>query len=268
MELGTGALSWWKCYWPDLKTDGLFRRNLLLNSLRNLNIVTLTLTVWSINSGLLTSLLITHLSSSLTDALPFLNLICHSKTDAQFMQDGQKAVWSIPYVSVALFPSLKHVVTYRSSKMSSPLDWIFEIHQVWQSGFSRVYSVCCCSCWFEPEIIKIGQSSQNMYSNKRAYENFKCQYKKCLKTYWRHHVIYIYIYIYEPYTHKNGYKHTYICIYACVRVYIYIYIYIYIYEYLYVCIYICMCVYMYIHIHTCMHAKTLAIKNHSNYKHS
>ena len=31
---------------------------------------------------------------------------------------------------------------------------------------SRVYSNCCCSCWFEPEIIKIGQSSHKMYSNK------------------------------------------------------------------------------------------------------
>ena len=30
---------------------------------------------------------------------------------------------------------------------------------------SRVYSNCCCSCWFEPEIIKIGQSSHKMYSN-------------------------------------------------------------------------------------------------------
>ena len=29
------------------------------------------------------------------------------KTDARFMQDGQKAVWSIPYVSMAFFPSLK-----------------------------------------------------------------------------------------------------------------------------------------------------------------
>ena len=49
--------------------------------------------------------------------------------------------------------------------MSSRPDCIFEIHQLWQSGFSRVYSNCCCSCWFEPEIIKIGQSSQKMYSN-------------------------------------------------------------------------------------------------------
>ena len=28
-----------------------------------------------------------------------------------------------------------------------------------------MYSNCCCSCWFEAEIIKIGQSSHNMYSS-------------------------------------------------------------------------------------------------------
>ena len=64
------------------------------------------------------------------------------------------------------FPSLKqNFIAYRSSKVSSRPDWIFEIHQPWQSGFSRVYSNCFCSCWFEPEIIKIGQSSHKMYSN-------------------------------------------------------------------------------------------------------
>ena len=107
-----------------------------------------------------------HLSSSLTDSLPSLNLLCHSKTDARFMQEGRKAVWRIPYVSVVFFPSLKHTfIAYYSFKVSWHPDCIFEIHQRWQSGFSRVYSDCCCSCWFEPEIIKIGRSSHNMYSN-------------------------------------------------------------------------------------------------------
>ena len=33
------------------------------------------------------------------------------------MQDGRKAVWSIPYVSEVFFPSLKHnFIAYRSSK--------------------------------------------------------------------------------------------------------------------------------------------------------
>ena len=53
------------------------------------------------------------------------------------------------------FPSLKRkFIAYRSSKVSSRPDCIFEIHQLWQSGFSRVYSKCYRSCWFELEIIK------------------------------------------------------------------------------------------------------------------
>ena len=134
----------------------------------NLNIVTLTLTLtlWSIKSGLLTYVLLLHLSSSLINSLPTLNLLCRSKTDAKLMQDGQKGVWSIPYVSVDFFPSLKqHFMAYHSSKVSSRSDCFFEIHQVWQSGFSRVYSNCCCSCSFEAEIIKIDQSSHKMCSN-------------------------------------------------------------------------------------------------------
>ena len=52
---------------------------------------------------------------------------------------------------------------------SSRPDCIFEIHQLWQSGFSRMYSNSCCSCWFEPKIIKISQTSYKMYSNKILY---------------------------------------------------------------------------------------------------
>ena len=64
------------------------------------------------------------------------------------------------------FPSLKqNFIAYRSSKVSSRPDWIFEIHQQWQSGFSRVYSNCCYSSSFEAEIIKIDQSSHKMYNN-------------------------------------------------------------------------------------------------------
>ena len=78
------------------------------------------------------------------------------------MQDYPKAVWGIPYVSVVFFPSLKQTfIAYRSSKVS---DCIFEIHQLWQSGFSRVYSNYC-SCSVEPKIIKTGQSSHKMYNN-------------------------------------------------------------------------------------------------------
>ena len=71
------------------------------------------------------------------------------------MQDAPNVVWSIPYVSVLFFPILKYnFIAYLSSKVSSRPDCIFEIHQQLQSGFTRVYSDCCCSCSFEPEIIK------------------------------------------------------------------------------------------------------------------
>ena len=65
--------------------------------------------------------------------------------------------------------------------------------------FSRVYCNCCCSCSFEAEVIKTGQSSHKMYSNKIL--NFQesmailnaCTKKSgnLLKTPY----IYIYIYI-------------------------------------------------------------------------
>ena len=82
------------------------------------------------------------------------------------MQDAPKTVWSIPYVSVTFFQSLKqNFIEYRSFNVSSRSDCIFEIHQLWQSGFSRVCSNCCCSCSFQPEILKISQSSHKVYSN-------------------------------------------------------------------------------------------------------
>ena len=135
----------------------------------------------------MTSLLLPHLSSSLTDSLPFLNLLCYSKTDARFMQDGRKAVWSIPYVSVAFFPSLKqNFISNRSSKVSSRPDYIFEIQQLLQSGFSRVYSNSYCSCSFEPEIIKIGQSSHNMYSNNIVnFQESTTILNACTKKVWK-----------------------------------------------------------------------------------
>ena len=161
--------------------------------------------IWPINSSVLTSLLLPHLSSSLTNSLPSLNLLCHSKTDARFMQDGRKAVWSIPNVSVAFFPSLKqNFIAYRSSKVS---DCIFEIHQLWQLGYCWVYSNCCSSSSFEPEIIEIGQSSHKIYSNNILNyfnDNLNACTKNLLKaprivasTSEEHHNIYIYIYIYN-----------------------------------------------------------------------
>ena len=149
--------------------------------------------------------------------IPSLNLFCHSKTDARFMQNDWKAVWSIPYISLAFFPCLKqNFIAYHSSKVS---DCIFEIHQLWKSGFSRVYSNSYCSCSFEPEIIRIGQSSHKMYSNNIL--NFQeptsilnaCTKKACK-------LIECTIYIY---THTHTYIYTPTYIYTHIYIYVYVY---------------------------------------------
>ena len=87
---------------------------------------------------------------------------------------------------------------------------IFEIQQLWQSGFSRVYSNCCCSCSFEPEIINIGQSSHKMYStNILNFQESMTILNACTKKVWKliECTIYIYIYIYI-------YIHVCVCMYT------------------------------------------------------
>ena len=152
-------------------------------------IVTLTLTLWPINSGVLTSLLLPHLSSCLTDSLESLmplKIWCA-------MQDGRKAVLSIPYVSVAFFQSSKqNFIAYLSSEVSCRLDCIFEIHQLWQSGFSRVYSNPCCSYSFKPEIIKlvshlIRRIAITYWMFKSLWQ-FKMPVQKSMEHYWMHRV--------------------------------------------------------------------------------
>ena len=102
------------------------------------------------------------------------------------MQDGQKAVWSIPYVSVAFFPSLKqNFIAYCASKMLSHPDCIFEIHQLWQSGFSRVYSNSCCSCSLVSHLIRYLAIT---YWNFKSLRQFKMPVQKSLETYWMHHI--------------------------------------------------------------------------------
>ena len=86
-----------------------------------------------------------------------------------------------------IFPSLKqNFIAYRSSKVSSHPDCIFEIHQLWKSGFSRVYSNCCCSCSFKPEIIKIGHSSHKMHSNNiMNFQESMTILNACTKKVWK-----------------------------------------------------------------------------------
>ena len=63
-----------------------------------------------------------------------------------------------------------------------------------------MYSNCCCSCSFEPEIIKIGQSSHTMYSNKIFHFQVSTTIlNACTKktgNLLNSPYIYIYIYIY------------------------------------------------------------------------
>ena len=111
-------------------------------------------------------------------------------------------VWSIPYiVSVSFLSKFKtEFIAYRSSNVSSRPDCIFENHQLWQSGFSRVYSNACCRCSFEPEIIKISLSSHKMYSNKilkfqESTTILNACIKKNLETY---HMLLVYVYVCVP----------------------------------------------------------------------
>ena len=133
---------------------------------QNVNIVTLalTLTLWPINSGYWFSY------SSHTSHYPSQTL-CHpliSYATQKLMLDSCKMVEKQSeafhtFLWHHSFPSLKqNFIAYHSSKVS---DGIFEIRQLWQSGFGRVYSNFCCSCSSKSEIITIAQSSHKMYSN-------------------------------------------------------------------------------------------------------
>ena len=99
-----------------------------------------------------------------------------------------------------ILPSLKqNFIAYRSSKVSLRSDCIFEIHLLWQSGFRRVYFNSCCTCSFESEIIKIGQSFHKMHSNNIL--NFQV-WKLIVCTSYIY--IYIYIYIWKCAMARNG----------------------------------------------------------------
>ena len=132
-------------FWTPLKSQSS-NPNLLVNQPRSIDFLTP-----------LTPLIIPH-------RLPvFLESLMPLKNWCSIHARWSKAVWSIPYVFVAFFSSWnQNFIAYRSSKVS---DYIFEIHQLWQSGFSWVYSNTCCRWSFECEIIKIDQSSHKMYSN-------------------------------------------------------------------------------------------------------
>ena len=166
MELWTGALFWWKCHWPIwwvlASSQGISSWTPLKPQHSNPNPNPLANQLWCIDFLTpATPLIIPHRLPAFLESLMPLKNSCsiHTRWPHSSLKHSIRCFSGI-------FPSLKHnFIAYRFSKVSSRPDCIFEIHQLWQSGFSRVYSNCCCSCWFEPEIIKIGQSSHEMDSN-------------------------------------------------------------------------------------------------------
>ena len=58
------------------------------------------------------------------------------------MQDGRKAVWSIPYIYVAFFSSLKqNFIANLSSKASSCPHCISEIRHLWNQALVGCISI-------------------------------------------------------------------------------------------------------------------------------
>ena len=79
----------------------------------------------------------------------YLESLMPLKNKYSIVQDGPKQSEAFDTFMWHFFPSLKqNFIVYRSSKVSSRPDCIFDIHQLWQSGFSRVCSNFCCTCSF------------------------------------------------------------------------------------------------------------------------
>ena len=152
MELWTGALSWRKCHWPDLKSAVLFRRNLFWTPLKpqhsnpDPNPNPLANQLWSLDfltppTPLLTA---SRLPAFLESLMPLKNWCSiHARCSKSSLKHF------IHFCGI-FFQVYSNSIASCSSKVSSRLDCIFEISQLWQSGFSRVYSNCCCSYSFEP----------------------------------------------------------------------------------------------------------------------
>ena len=119
----------------------------------NLNIVTQTLTLLANQLGCIdfltppTALINPHRLSAFLESLMPLKNGCsiHARCSKSSLKHsirfcGIFSKFKTEFYSISFF------------KMS---DCIFEIQQLWQSGFSRVHCNSSCSWWFKPEIIKI-----------------------------------------------------------------------------------------------------------------
>ena len=82
-------------------------------------------------------------------------------------------LWYIDFLTLSTHLIIPHRLPAFLESLMLLKNWC-SIHARWSKSVltsrlhfsNRVYSNSCCSCSFEPEIIKIGQSSHKMYSNK------------------------------------------------------------------------------------------------------
>ena len=151
-------------------------------------------------------------------------------------------------VFISVYASM-NFIAYRSSKVSSRPDYI---HQLWQSGFSRVYSNCCCS--FEPEIIKTGQLFNKTYTNNKVnFQESRTILNSCTKKVWkpiegtRYVCLYLGVCIYRSMCVCVCvclicvYVRVFICMNVCVYKCLWIYVYICVYVLVFVNVYECVC---------------------------
>ena len=135
--------------------------------------------------------------------------------------------YSIRFCGI-FFKFKQNFIAYRSSKVPSRPDFIFKIHYLWQSGFSRVHSNCCCSCSFESEIIEISQPFHKIYNNNILnFQESTAISNTCTKEVWKHIEGTTHIYIET--IGKSGERGSGISVLPAWHDDIYIYIYIYIY---------------------------------------
>ena len=157
MEFWTGALSWWKCHWPDLKSAGLFDG---ISSWAPLKPQHSNPNPNPLANSPPTPLTIPHRLPAFLDSLMLLKNWC--SIHAWCSKSSLKH--SIRFCGIFLkFKTEFYCISFFGSVLTSRLH--FEIYQLWQSDFSMVYFNCCCSCSFKSEIIKIGQSSPKRYWN-------------------------------------------------------------------------------------------------------
>ena len=135
MLLWTGTLSWWKCHWPDLKSAGLLRPNIFLNSSlkpQHSNPYPLANQLWYIDFLTPpTPLIIPHRLPDFLECLMPLKNWC--SIHARYSKSSQNH--SMRFYRI--FPSLKHnFIAYRYSKVPHP-DCIFKITSCDNQAFVR-----------------------------------------------------------------------------------------------------------------------------------